>query len=164
MKGFNERMLAICLFISLCLGALTGLTASGADLVVVPADVAVKTATAKIQMVQVGEAVSQGQPAYFLDTDSKYYRALNDTQAHATVAGIFLTPADADGYAVLMRSGAIDLGVTLSVGVTYVLSANAGGIAPESDLVSDDYITHLGVASATDQLNISINNSLVQVP
>jgi hypothetical protein len=115
--------------------------------------------------VQVGEAVTQGQPAYLNSTDVKYYQADADASAAAAnVAGIFLTPAAADGYAVLATLGPINVGATLTVGESYYASDTKGGIKPSADLASDDWVTLLGIATTTSKLELSIQVSGVQVP
>ena len=135
-----------------------------ADLSITRQDVGVKASGATLQVVQVGEAVTQGQLAY-VSTDGKYYLAdADDTLAKAAVKGVFLSAADADGYAVLMMSGTLDIGATLTVGETYVVSGTAGGIAPIGDLASGDYVTHIGIATAADELTLNLQASGVQVP
>jgi hypothetical protein len=107
--------------------------------------------------------VTQGQPGYRHTTDGKHYKAdANDTAAKAVVAGIFLTPAPTDGYAVLAKSGPVDLGATLAVGKMYVLSHTLGAIKPIEDLASTHYVTLLGVASTTSRLELEVDATGVQ--
>ena len=61
-------------------------------------------------------------------------------------------------------TGSIDLGATLTVGETYVVSTNVGAIAPIGDLTTGDYTKILGVATATDALKLGIYNSGVAKP
>jgi hypothetical protein len=51
------------------------------------------------------------------------------------------------------------VGATLVVGQVYVLSANAGNIAPVSDLATGWYTTILGIAISTTQLQMGPVNS-----
>jgi hypothetical protein len=39
------------------------------------------------------------------------------------------------------------------------VSATAGGIAPEADLGTGEYVSVLGIATAADNLKMGINNS-----
>lgn len=115
--------------------------------------------------VQAGESITQGMPVYLKSSDSKYWKAdANASSDTAAAVGIALTPADADGYFTMATSGPVDLGATLTVGETYVVSATAGAIAPIGDLTTGDYPTHLGVATAADKLVLNIYASGVAKP
>lgn len=136
-----------------------------ADLSQTAANVAIAGAGVSTRVVQVGEAVTQGQPGYLNSSDVKYYQADADASAAtANVAGVFLTPAAADGYAVIATLGPINVGATLTVGESYYVSDTKGGIKPSSDLATDDYVTLLGIATSTSTLELSIQVSGVQVP
>ena len=127
-----------------------------ADLSITAADVGITNNVGAVRMVQVGEAVTQGQCARV--SSSKYYKAQADTEANAQCVGVFLTAASTDGYAVLADPGCeLDLGATLTVGETYVVSdAAAGGIAPIGDLASGDYVTIIGTAITAGKLLLKI--------
>ena len=113
-------------------------------------------------VVQAAEAITQGQPVYL--ASAKYYKALNDSSAHADCKGVALTPAAADEYFVLQTSGKMDLGATLTVGTLYSVSDTAGAIRPEADNGSGDFVTTLGVAVAADSLDLQIVASGVSKP
>jgi hypothetical protein len=58
-----------------------------------------------------------------------------------------------DGPVVVARAGTeVNLGATLAIGTVYAVSANLGGIAPISDLLSTEYITTLGTAKTAANL------------
>ena len=134
-----------------------------ANLTITPADVGVNSSATQTRIVQVGEAVSQAQPA-FLD-GSKYYQAVaNDTEAKAAAVGVFMTAAALDGYAVIAMVGPVDLGATLTVGEVYVVSATKGSIAPIADLTTGDYVTILGVASSASSLELNPQVSGIAKP
>ena len=135
-----------------------------ADLSITAANVGVSGSTAKVRIVQVGEAVEQGEAGYLDTVTSKYKLADASAEATAVVAGVFLTPASADGYAVMATSGGIDLGVTLTVAATLVLSDTAGKIMPIADLTAGEYSSTLGICTAADTLELKIDNSGVVVP
>lgn len=119
----------------------------------------------QVSIVQVGEAVTQGQPGYLDTTTGKYFQA--DANASATVSSarcIFLTPASTDGYAVAVFEGDVNLGATLAVGQTYTVSATKGAICPLVDLTTGDYPTILGVATTTSNLKLKIFASGVIKP
>lgn len=130
-----------------------------ANLTQTAANVGLSGTGATISQVQAGEAVTQGMPVY-RKSDSKYWKAdANQTSEVAAAVGIALTAAAIDGYFVMVSAGKTDLGATLTVGETYVVSATVGAIAPIGDLTTADYVTILGVASAADTLELNIKAS-----
>lgn len=136
-----------------------------ADLTITPANVALAGSGASTQIVQAGEAVTQGEPLYKSAADDKYYLAdANASSATADVLGIALTPAATDGYLVMQKSGPINLGATLTANETYVVSATAGGIAPIGDLTTGDYTSIIGVANTTSKLTIDLHKTGVAKP
>jgi len=130
-----------------------------ADLSITASNVGIGS-TGVISIVQVGETVTAGQPAYKKSTDGLYYKAdANASSATAAALGVFLTGASTNGYAVLCTAGSYLAGATLTVGETYVVSATAGGIAPLADVTTGWYVTILGVASSTSTLVLDIVRS-----
>ncbi len=113
------------------------------------ANVAVGSAGTRIRNGQAGESITQGQPVYL--SSNKYYRCDANVQAKSRADGIALTPAATDGYFILQEGvgGFVNLGATLTVGETYVVSATVGAIAPIGDLTTGDYPCILGVATTT---------------
>lgn len=128
-----------------------------ADVTVTAANVKPVGTSRTVQTVLLGETVTQGQPLYLKAADSKYWKADADTLAEAAAEGIAITPGGADEYAIMLTAGTINMGGTLAVGQVYVVSTNAGGVAPYSDLGSGDYVTILGVATTTAILNVDLN-------
>ncbi len=139
-----------------------------ADLVQTPANVRCGS-NVQINLVTASEAITQGMPVYQNALTSKYAQADSDAEATAAASAIALTPASADNDSFVIaytqgENGNIDLGATLTVGETYVVSTNTGKIAPIGDLTSGDYVTSLGVASATNNLLLNINVTGVAKP
>lgn len=120
----------------------------------------------QIQQVTYGEAVTQGMPVYLNTSDGEYYKAdANASSTTAQAAGIALTPGgDGERGVIVTSSSGIDLGATLTVGTTYVVSATAGAIAPIADLTTNDYVTVLGTATAAGKLRLSIDITGAQKP
>lgn len=118
------------------------------------------TAGVSIATVTYGATVTAGQSVYKDTSDSNEYKPADaDVEASAVCAGIALV-GGADGEAgVILTKGSIDLGATLTVGEIYVVSTTAGGIAPIGDLGSGDYVSIIGTASATGQLDLGISNT-----
>lgn len=97
-----------------------------------------------------GETITAGQAVYLKSSDSRYWKAQCDgTAAEADVKGIALHAALAGQPLTIATAGTMNIGGTTAK-VAYYLSATAGGVAPVADLVSGNYIVHLGYATATD--------------
>jgi hypothetical protein len=133
-----------------------------ADLSQTAANVKIMSGSARVIVCQAGEALTQGQPIYELN--GKWYRCdANDGVAKANCTRIVLTPAAADGWFIAALPGSlVDLGATLVVGQTYVVSVNVGAIAPISDLATSSWVTPLGIAATTTALAFDPRPSGVQ--
>lgn len=127
-----------------------------ADLSQTAANVACGGSDAEIDLVQAGEAITQGMPVYLKAADLKYYKTDADGLATADCVGIALTPAALNGYFVIQTDGDINLGATLTVGLEYYCSTNFGGICAIGDLTTGDYPTRLGVAITSSVLRMGI--------
>lgn len=129
-----------------------------ADLTITPANVALAGSTtgAGPTVVQYGEAVTQGEPLYINSSDGKYYLADADASATAAEATkLAMTPGGADDYGIVAGAEMeVDLGATLTVGTTYVVSATAGGIAPIADLTTGDYTCIIGTAETASKIKL----------
>lgn len=135
-----------------------------ADISITAANVKAGSSATRVQLIQAGEAVTQGQPVY-LASDGKYYQTdANDTSIKSQAKGIAVTPASTDGYFLMANDGPVNMGATLAVGQIYCVSATKGGVAPYADLTTNDYVTILGVATTTALLEIDILISGVQKP
>lgn len=120
--------------------------------------------TATCSIVQVGESIITGQLGYYDSTTDRYLKS-DASDPDKGAEGMFLNNGDTDEYVMFISKGRVRLGTILSVGETYVAgSAIAGTTQPIADLVSTDYVTHIGVAETTSILNISINNTGTQIP
>ena len=139
------------------------------DLVITPADVGLQSDAGQVQTVQAGEAITQGMPVR-RDTTSapaKWYQCeATSTADKAEAEGIALTGAALDGYFVVITGDGslVDLGATLAIGETYVVSDVSGNITIIGDVTSGWFTTILGVATATDTLELRINVSGAQTP
>lgn len=113
-----------------------------------------------------GATVAVGQCLYQDATDSQW--KLADSNASATIAaakGIAVTPGVSGGYGIVATGGSIILvGTTAVVGTTYNVGATAGTIVPNADLTTGDYVTTLGVASSSTQLDLAISASGIAKP
>ena len=130
-----------------------------ADYTITPANVKISGSNVRTSTVQVGEAVTEGQALYLDSTTSKYRLADATDTTKALVAGMTLTSADADGYALMQTSRTYFAGTTLVKGDPVFLSATAGGgdLCPHADLGSGNAVTLIGFASSTSEIELAIN-------
>ena len=131
-----------------------------ADLTITAANV-VKGAGAKTETGIAGVAVTAGQTVYKDSADNKYKLCDADsaTAAVRTTRGIALDGAAANQPLTIQTEGPITIGATVAQGVIYVQSDTPGGIMPAADLETGDYVTVLGVAISTTEIDLQINVS-----
>lgn len=135
------------------------------DVTVTAANVKPVGATGNLTRVVYGATVTQGQPVYSDASDSNEYKPADaDASASAVATGIAITPGGDGEYGLIATTGQINIGGTLTQGQVYVVSTNAGGVAPYSDLGSGDYVTILGVASSSSVLDLDINATGIAKP
>lgn len=105
-----------------------------------------------------GETVTAGQTVYRDATSKKFLKADSDsaTAGVRDVFGIALNGASLDQPLTVQTEGDINLGATLVVGKTYILSDTPGGLMPIEDVEIGDYTTVIGVASSTSNLKMKI--------
>lgn len=114
----------------------------------------------RVECVEGGEAVTQGMPVYRNTTNRKWYQCdANASSTTAAAEGIAVTPCGGDGSSFVVAKpgsgGKMNVGATLTVGTTYVVSATKGAICPIADLTTGDYVTILGTASTTALLDFT---------
>lgn len=127
-----------------------------ADLTITAASVLKGTGASVVQGTA-GASITAGQCLY-LDTTTSTYKLTDNNSA--TVAaracdGISLHAAASGQPIQVLTGGPVTIGATLTQGVGYYSSPNAGGIAPVADIVSGCYPTFLGFATSTTVLTVS---------
>lgn len=124
------------------------------------------TVDTAIERVKYGATVAPGQTVYLDSADGEYKLADADVAANAAAArGVAITPGVDGGYGLIAIGGGIILvGTTMTVGAMYVGSDTAGGIKPNADLTTGDFVTNLGRASSATQLELDINATGIEVP
>lgn len=108
------------------------------------------------ERIQIGEAAGRGVPMYFDRTQNLWFKADADASGKDGVKCITVTSGAINEWVEAAFGGDIDLGATLTVGETYVLSSDVGLIEPIGDLSGSDKVTILGTASAADKLQMNI--------
>lgn len=120
-----------------------------ADLAPVAASVqCLDSSKAYMSWVKVGETVAQGDVVYKPTSSSKRLKADNTTEEKSNAEGVVLTPGGDGENVYIAKTGAtVNLGITPANGA-YVVSANAGKMAPYSDLTSGDFVRIIGTVSS----------------
>ncbi|HXD88524.1 MAG TPA: hypothetical protein VN641_18690 [Urbifossiella sp.] len=135
-----------------------------ADVTITAANV--QTSSAQTKSGIAGVAITAGQSLYQSAADSnKLHLAKADTSIDAACVGVALNNAAAGQPVFYQAQGLITIGGTVVIGTPYVVSgANAGGIAPWSDLVTGNKVTFIGYATTAGILNLAIQNTGVASP
>jgi hypothetical protein len=136
-----------------------------ADLSITAANVTAAAGAVSAQQYTSGATITAGMAVY-IDTAASNVAKIahcETSAATAVVKGIALNGASSGQPVNVAVSGALTIGATVAVGTIYVLST-AGLICPAADLVSDDWVSVIGVATTAAIITINIQNSGVQVP
>jgi len=130
-----------------------------ADLTITPASVA--TSLGSQVSATAGVSIAAGQAVYLDSTTNTLKLADADAAASAAVVGIAVNSGSAGQPVTYQPVGLITIGATVVTGTAYYLSSTAGGVCLESDLVSGDYVTFLGIATSTTVIALNIVQSSV---
>lgn len=153
MRDLFRRGLGIVLFGVLCLCAQVELRAT--DLSITAANVAQVSGVP--QQYTAGATITQGQSVY-IDTNNKAQLAKATSATTVPAIGVALNSASSGQPIIVLTSGTINIGATVTVGTYYVVSAaNAGGIAPYADLANPNGITFIGYGSSASNITLTIN-------
>ncbi len=109
-----------------------------------------------------GEAITAGQLVALDESDGYYYLSDCDhaTTARRKITGVCLNNAAGAQQAITVQTaGIFTVGGTVAVGVIYIMSGNAGGIAPVTDVAASDTVSILGVGVTTGTIKLNIFNS-----
>lgn len=124
------------------------------DLSQTPANVK-KVGNAGIINATSGAALTAGNSCY-LSSDTFWYPALSSLNSQIAGSGglaIALNSTNGSGQPItLFKSGVINLGAALTKNKSYILSRNAGKIAPIDDLAAANYSSFFGTALDTANL------------
>ena len=129
-----------------------------ANYTITAANVAIAESNVRTTVVQVGEAVTEGTAVYLDTATSKFMLADASSLATAAVAGIVISPAALDGYALMQTTKKYIVGATLVAGDPVYLSATASGgnLCPHADLVATNYVTLIGHAVSTTEVELDL--------
>lgn len=117
----------------------------------------------KPKAVQLGETCSAYDLVYF--SSGKYYLANCVTDAASKATHILMEGGIVDDIVVAVPlSGSLTLGTTMTVAVQYCVSQTSGKAAPRSDLISNDFVSDLWVASSATVADMQLDPTGIQVP
>ena len=123
----------------------------------------IKSTGAMVETGISGATITAGQLVYKKASDSKFYLADGDSVSVAAdaevdnVHGIALHGASASQPLTVQKSGNITIGGTVAVGEVYALDCVAGGIIPESEIATTDYVTLVGIGVSATVIKMAIN-------
>ena len=107
-------------------------------------------AGATVQVVRVGATVTPGDFLYSDTTDNGDYKlASTASDAASNAAAMSLGYGDDGDLVPVAVAGTVEIGGTTVKGTIYTAADTAGGIRPNADNASGDFVTILGVASDT---------------
>lgn len=129
-----------------------------ADLVITTANVKIVNSNTRVVTVLAGEAIAIGQAVYLDTVDSDYLLADGTTATKALVAGIALTSCANAGYFLMLTANTYVVGATVVAGTPYYLSdtAGAGAICAHADLLTGDFVTLIGHAISTTEIELDL--------
>lgn len=125
-----------------------------------------KVASGTLKSGTAGATIAIGDALYKDSTDSNHLKLADCTTSSATATFVGLAATAADDGDVIYYAAAdsvVEIDGSPTTGETYVLSVS-GAIAPVGDLTTNDYVSHVGVCTATNQITVQPNNSGVQKP
>lgn len=132
------------------------------DIAITAANVAPTANTQRLTKIAAA-AITAGQAVYVNATDNLALADADLSAAAAAAVGIALNNAAINQPCSYAVGGDITINAVATVGAVYVLSGDAGGVAPVADLASADYVTILGVGKTTTSIQLGINATGIEV-
>ena len=138
-----------------------------ADIVPVVADVDLINGLTEEQ--PAGVDIDQGDFVY-LDSNREWQKTDANALVSSACDGMALNAAKAGQPLSVAKPGVtqnatnVDLGATLAVTKTYVLSENAGKIKPVEDINTGEYVTYVGAAITAANLSFQVHQTGVTAP
>lgn len=106
-------------------------------------------------IVKAGATIARGTPVYLNTATLEHEAADADTDAASEFAGVAITDGTDGSDMLIAPPGAvINWGATLTAGTIYVVSTTAGGVCPEADLATGDYVVILAIGAGTANAEI----------
>lgn len=127
------------------------------DVTVTAGSVLVST-NAQTTTYNAGATITAGQLVY-VASDGDVEPAQANAASTDAIAGVALNGAAAGQPVKVQFAGRYTVGGTVAVGVYVLSAAAAGGIAPEADLTTGNYLSVFGSAISTSVIEINIHNT-----
>lgn len=136
-----------------------------ADITVTAANVRASSGQENLRVGTAGATITAGQSIYVDTADANKIKLAdaNASAATAILGGVAMTNAASGQPVVYVTGGTYVAGATVVKGTVYILSANAGGIAPAADAAAGWYVSVLGVGASTTEIAIDISNTGILV-
>jgi len=120
---------------------------------------------ATTKTVTAGATVTAGDAVYKDTSDSNEYKRCDSTVAASTViGGIAITNAGDGEPLIIQTAGDCNVGGTVVVGMVFVVSTNAGKLAPLADVASGEYVSIIGYGITSSKLRMDFQTSGVAKP
>lgn len=110
-----------------------------------------------------GATITAGQPVYLDSATLTWKLGQATSQTLALIKGIALGGASSGQWLAVQTDGDINLGATLVATTSYVVSATAGAIAPQVDIITPNWVSLIGQAISTSILRMKINPAVAQL-
>ncbi len=108
-----------------------------------------------------GEALTEGVPIY--QSGTQVFKAQNDTSAKSKAVGITISHASGAGVPIYaVTKGKYKVGGTVTKGKTYSVGDAAGDILAEDELTTNDWVSTLGVASSSSEIDVNLVHHNIQ--
>ena len=126
-----------------------------ADLTVTAANVTSNNTSQTYRSYETDVAITAGEAVAEDPSTGNLVLAKADTENNAQLVGIALTTSSGAGeYIVVAERGLYVSGASMVAGTYYVVSGNAGKLAPFGDLTTGEYVTYAVVAESTSTARI----------
>lgn len=131
-----------------------------ADLSINPSGV-LASSTAVIDEGIAGANITAGQALYIDSTDSNKLKLCQNTASKTNFAGISLqTSYTGQPVKYVKEDLEFTPGATVAVGVLYTNANTSGGIRPDADNVTGNYVTAIGIGISTTKMTVMANAKL----
>ena len=126
---------------------------------VTPANVTVSAPLAN-KVGVAGATITAGQSLYSDSTDSNKLKLADaDVQATAVCVGVSLNGAASGQPVSYVSAGSLTVGGGVVAGTIYVVSTTPGGIGTATDPAQGDFISIIGIGTATNAILVNLNIS-----
>lgn len=124
------------------------------DIVITPANVARVDGSTQTKLA--GVAITAGDSVYVDSSGVLQLCEKDQSVVEAACAGLALNDGAVGQPITYQVSGNLDAGGTLAAGVVYVVGGGPGALAPVADIVTSDFATVIGIATAAGNLKMGL--------